>query len=95
MFLYAASPVGALFVLISFPWNPRLDFPESYNHVGVLAGSLLVYAISFHAAHTLRNHDELKLKAKYYTARSMAFPALLAVAMWAYLMFVDPGARYV
>ena len=57
--LLMAGPMGGLYALLVFPWNPGADFPELWESTGTVVGALVMLGVCLHYARKIRRDGAL------------------------------------
>lgn len=70
--LLMAAPMGGLYALLVFPWNPGADFPEVWESIGTVVGSLTMFGGCLHAARKIRRDGGLTYSAFQHVGNLMA-----------------------
>lgn len=87
--ILSAAPFGALYALLIFPWNPRGDeFPEFWDSIGIVVGSITILGISIRAAKKIRRDGELGYSAFSHVGQAMGTTTVFCVVVViVYLIF--------
>lgn len=70
--LFLAGPMGALYALLIFPWSPHNNFPETWNAIGTVVGSLTMFGVCLYFSRKIRRDGELKYSAFGHVGNLMA-----------------------
>lgn len=70
--LLMAGPMGGLYALFVFPWNPGADFPEVWESIGTVVGSLAMFGGCLYAAMKIRRDGGLTCSAFRHVGNLMA-----------------------
>lgn len=89
--LLAAAPFGALYALLIFPWDPRGDkFPEFWDSIGIVVGSITILATCISATRKIRRDRELGYSALRHVGHVMGTTTLFCIIVVVIYLIFNP-----
>lgn len=89
--LLAAAPLGALYALLIFPWDPRGDqFPEFWDSIGIVVGSITILGTCISAAKKIRRDGRLGYSALRHAGHVMGTTTIFCIIVVVIYLIFNP-----